>query len=420
MLRHSLIKHFAEMQGAFLCSKIMKGGAYMAHIHNVYDSDKHFIIDAVTMVIQNTSEKVKLSQYNHKSERFTFEIPRYIEGHDMSLCNKVEVHFNNVKSDKTVISKGVYEVDDLEVAEDENTVIFTWLISRKATKYEGTLNFCIRFACVADDATVEYARYTDIYKGITITESLFNSENVIVDYSDILEAWKQELEELAASGGGLKKVTWEDIENKPFGEVKHYPDVICDETATDRVVTEPFSIPNFGDGFYYVKVGELPTTAAEYLSKLNEFTLNNGEEYSEDIIVNEYENGAVVAPEFAPLWFIVAVDVPNAEINGGTFPESGLYFLHNEGMQIGVQKATFEGTILLDEKYMPESYSQNKDIVNGYEKRVAFLENSVKSLNNFQHLPRVSGLNDKGKFLRVNKNGVWAAETVPMAEGAEF
>lgn len=228
------------------------------------------------------------------------------------------------------------------------------------------------------------------------------------------------LESLKGSGGGVSD--WNDLKNKPFGDIKYYPDVICDETAEGRVVTEPFSIPNFGDGFYYVKVGELPAPAKEYLSKLNYFVLNNGQTSADlgSLKIDEHENGSVIAPENTPLWFIVAVDVPNAEINGGTFPESGLYFLHNDVMQIGVQKATFESTILLDEKYMPESYSQNKDIVNGCEKRVAILENSVEILRSFQHLPSVLGLSDKGKFLRVNENGFWVAETVPMAEGAEF
>ena len=68
----------------------------MSHIHSVYDGDTHFKIDPVTRQIENTSGKVILMQNDHNSERFTFEIPRTIDGHDMSQCNAVEVHYINI------------------------------------------------------------------------------------------------------------------------------------------------------------------------------------------------------------------------------------------------------------------------------------------------------------------------------------
>lgn len=174
----------------------------MAHIHSVYDTDKHFVIDAVTRAIQNTSDKIKLMQNDHDSERFTFEIPRHIDGHDMSVCNKVEVHFNNIEAAKTATSKDVYPVEDLQISPDsEDVVIFSWLISQKATKHAGTLNFCVRFACLAEDATIEYQWFSDIHKGITVSEGICNTETTLKDYSDILEQWKQELESIKKEPG---------------------------------------------------------------------------------------------------------------------------------------------------------------------------------------------------------------------------
>lgn len=63
----------------------------MSHTHNIYDSDMHYVIDPLTRQINNddADQKVVLVQGDHKSERLTFEIPRYIEGHDMSLCDVV-------------------------------------------------------------------------------------------------------------------------------------------------------------------------------------------------------------------------------------------------------------------------------------------------------------------------------------------
>ena len=50
----------------------------MAHTHDVIDYDKHFVIDPVTRQIDNKSGKIVLMQNDHNSERFTFEIPRYV------------------------------------------------------------------------------------------------------------------------------------------------------------------------------------------------------------------------------------------------------------------------------------------------------------------------------------------------------
>ena len=55
----------------------------MPHTHPVVDSNLHFVINPLTREITNNSKKVKLMQYDHASEIFTFEIPRYVDGHDI-------------------------------------------------------------------------------------------------------------------------------------------------------------------------------------------------------------------------------------------------------------------------------------------------------------------------------------------------
>jgi hypothetical protein len=173
----------------------------MAHLHSVYDGDTHFKIIPVSRKIENTTGKVILMQNDHNSERFTFEIPRYIEGHDMSICNKVEVHYNNTDTKTKDVNKDVYEATDLQVSPDsEDVVICSWLISGNATKYAGSLYFVLRFACLTD-STIDYQWFTDIYKDITISKSIFNTETVAIDNSDILEQWKAEIEALFNSGG---------------------------------------------------------------------------------------------------------------------------------------------------------------------------------------------------------------------------
>ena len=166
----------------------------MPHSHPIYDSDKHFVIDPITRDITNNSSKLIIMQYDHNSERFTFEIPRVIEGHDMSLSDVVRVHFINIGSIKTNTNPGVYEVDDMAVSlDDPDTVTFSWLISGTATKYNGSLNFAIRFYCLSDESEIEYSWGTNIYSGIKVSNSLDNSETIVEDYVDVLDKWKQDV-----------------------------------------------------------------------------------------------------------------------------------------------------------------------------------------------------------------------------------
>ena len=169
----------------------------MAHKHSVYDTDLHFKIDNVTRNITSESGKVILMQNDHNSERFTFEIPRMVDGHDMSVCNLVEVHYINTDSaNKRNQMKDVYPITDLQVSPySDDVVIGSWLISQNATMYAGTLHFLIRYACIADDnTTIDYQWFTNIYSVITIAKGIYNTD-VVTDEgdSDTLAAWKAEV-----------------------------------------------------------------------------------------------------------------------------------------------------------------------------------------------------------------------------------
>lgn len=169
----------------------------MGHIHSVYDTDAHFKINPITRKLSaEGNSKVSLVQFDHNSERFTFEIPKLIEGHDMSSCNKVEVHFINVDKGKKKQSTGVYLVDDMQVSdENEDVVIFSWLISRAATLYEGSLNFIVKMICETNEV-IDYQWNTEIYSGISVSTGINNSDVILEDYIDVLEAWKATITEI--------------------------------------------------------------------------------------------------------------------------------------------------------------------------------------------------------------------------------
>ena len=169
----------------------------MAHKHSVYDSDTHFLINPVTRAIRNVgSQKAVLMQKDHNSERFTFELSRYlVEGHDMSLCNKVEIYYINIEgvAKSPRMHKDVYTVEDLRIAPDnDDVVICSWLISSNVTMYAGSLSFLVVFKCIneEDGKTIEYAWHTDQFKGISISEGIDAAESFATDYPDIIEQWK--------------------------------------------------------------------------------------------------------------------------------------------------------------------------------------------------------------------------------------
>ena len=165
----------------------------MALIHDVIDSDVRFLIDPAKRTISNqNSTKLILIQGDHNSERFSFEIPRTVEGHDMSLCNVIRIHYINTCSKTRSTSCDIYEPDDMTVSTgstgNTEVVHFSWLIANTATVYAGSLAFAIEFQCVVGDKIV-YSWHTAPNTTITISDGISNTEAIVEDYSDILTTW---------------------------------------------------------------------------------------------------------------------------------------------------------------------------------------------------------------------------------------
>lgn len=164
----------------------------MEHKHGVYDSDTRFSINPATRQIKaDPKHKTNIIQYDHNSERFTFELPRYIEGHDMAECNKVEVHFFNIDTQTKQQKSGNPELTDLHIdPDDENIVVCSWLISQNATQLKGLLKFLIRYKCVENNV-VTYSWNTAFFTGISVSEGGNADELFETEYVDIIEQWKE-------------------------------------------------------------------------------------------------------------------------------------------------------------------------------------------------------------------------------------
>jgi hypothetical protein len=161
----------------------------MPHLHPVYDTDQYFSIDENNRTITFMGDGLPvLTQGDHNSERFTFELPRYIDGHDMTKCNKVEVHFINANAaDPANRSCDIYKVTDLQVDEDDSSLaLCSWLISGNATRYVGPLSFALHFECITNSVT-DYSWHTNPYTKTLVTSTIDNTDNSMSEFNVILD-----------------------------------------------------------------------------------------------------------------------------------------------------------------------------------------------------------------------------------------
>ena len=224
----------------------------MAHTHPVVDSDSRFVINSTTREISTTSDKLELIQGDHQSERITFEIPKIVEGHDMSLSDRIEVHYINIDRRTNATSRDVYIIDDAAVDGDKLT--FSWLISGNATKYYGRLNFIILFECLDPDGNYTYKWNTEICKLLTIGEGISNTSAVIEDHSDILEKFKKEI--LEEAGKKSIQPDWNQNDSTAADYVKNRPFYTRDTVETVLVEESTVSFADM-DGVY---IGQLEST----------------------------------------------------------------------------------------------------------------------------------------------------------------
>lgn len=190
----------------------------MEHKHDILDDDLSFVIDVDTKTIVAEGDIPAIMQYDHNSERLTFEISSEIEKHKMAETDKVEIHFINIGTNGKR-TNGLYPVDDVTLDAEEEIVRFSWLISQEATQYAGSLSFAIRFVCGTDLSHPEYIWNTAPYSGISVGAGIDNTGAIATQYADVLQAWYNEL--IGAGDSSLAKIqkAVEDATAKAFADI---------------------------------------------------------------------------------------------------------------------------------------------------------------------------------------------------------
>lgn len=186
----------------------------MAHTHSVTDTDIHFEIDGVTRSVKNVTEtKTMLVQFDHNSERFTFKLPRYVDGHDLSLCNMVRVHYINIEKSKRTQNSGISEITDLAVCtDDQQYVTCSWLVPNTATQLAGSLHFVVQFAC-EENGKALYSWNTAKHTSVIVADGIDCGDAVVTENESLLTQWKNQLE-----SNQITKIEQTVVSNEDNGE----------------------------------------------------------------------------------------------------------------------------------------------------------------------------------------------------------
>ena len=251
-------------------------------IHDVIDSDVRFVIDPVTRAISNQdSKKLILIQGDHKSERFTFEIPRLVEGHDMSLCNVVRIHYINTNSKTRSVVTDIYEPTDMGVHPTLTDIVtFSWLIGRSATTFAGTLAFSVEFQCVVDDI-VEYSWHTGINNTIAISDGISNSEVLNEEYSDILTIWWERL--YSSSELPIEIITTEMMKDPGFSTQDNTLYILEDDPTLEEIEQVIEKTKEFDTQLteHLEQYETLDKSMSEHLEKYTELDKNISEHFED-------------------------------------------------------------------------------------------------------------------------------------------
>lgn len=123
---------------------------------------------------------VYIAKKDHNSVLLGFEIPKTVDGHDISTDgNIIHIHYANISEDDTSVSRGMSEAVDVTV--DEDVVTFRWRIPNTATRYAGVVSIGVTIERYEDvDGTPQevYSWSTAPYGGMIVQDSMDNSNEV--------------------------------------------------------------------------------------------------------------------------------------------------------------------------------------------------------------------------------------------------
>lgn len=166
---------------------------------SVQSNEERIVIDPITRVINIPEDYIIGVESDEKSDRMYFQCPKIV-GDNVDLSKlKLYVNFENANKERDN-----YFVDDVTV--NEGNILFSWLFSRKVTKYKGDVKFIVCAKKSEDNLTLEWN--TTVAKGLSlegIEVELSDEEQSIA--SDYLIQLEKELSALAETENNRLLIT---------------------------------------------------------------------------------------------------------------------------------------------------------------------------------------------------------------------
>ena len=185
----------------------------MSEITLVPDENLCLVIAPASKTIAPKYKRQKaihVAKGDHDSVLIAFEMPRYVNGYDMSAEeNSIQIHYANIScEDTTKHSEGFDGVEGITVAKNEETkeetLHFCWRVPANATKYAGALSIGVtfeRYEKIDDEMREVYSWSTTPYGKIIVCNSMDSTEEAVESaYSYLIETCNRLLQNAIDSG----------------------------------------------------------------------------------------------------------------------------------------------------------------------------------------------------------------------------
>lgn len=278
------------------------------------EEDKVLVInnDLRTITIPQTVKMLGVES-DEDVLRLHFRMPKTYGETDLSEF-VIRINYINAKG-----IGDIYTVSDTSIVDD--TITFSWLISRNATAYKGSVRFIVCLK-LYDETGLLIKEYNTTVASLPVLEGLEVSDIIIEQNPDIIEKILLRLDKLENSGGvnvsGAQvgqtiRVSAVDESGKPTAwEASDFPEQIQsdynqnDETAADYVKNRPFydgglkkELALTYSEFAYT--GQASLYSSEIVIKQNKPMLEEGDKIYVEVNGNQFSDTIVMSSEFGML-----------------------------------------------------------------------------------------------------------------------
>ena len=279
------------------------------------EEDKVLVInnDLRTITIPQTVKMLGVES-DEDVLRLHFRMPKTYGETDLSEF-VIRINYINAKG-----IGDIYTVSDTSIVDD--TITFSWLISRNATAYKGSVRFIVCLK-LYDETGLLIKEYNTTVSSLPVLEGLEVSDIIIEQNPDIIEKILLRLDKLENSGGvnvsGAQvgqtiRVSAVDESGKPTAwETSDFPEQMQsdynqnDETAVDFVKNRPFYDGGLKKelAFTYSEfayTGQASLYASEITIKQNKPMLEEGDKIYVEVNGNQFSDTIAMSPEFGMLY----------------------------------------------------------------------------------------------------------------------